>query len=181
MWLRSATRSDAYPGMLRVPAPTAEQTHRDAYPRRVHPRLHGGKPAGPGAVGSGEAPVGAGRTIFLGDIFSRFKTQCGQCHVEIQTGTKFPQIKDGETFAQKFDDAAMATMKSDDPVKMMPPAAQGGKPYSQRAPGDAVVELAACSSAGWPPASPTRLSSREANAIGTAPHATWFRRRWARS
>ena len=94
-------------------------------------------------IGSGEAPVSSGRTIFLPDLFSRFKTQCGQCHVEIQTGTKFPQIKDAETFAQRFDDAAMATMKSDDPAKFMPPPALFGKPYSQRRAGDPIFDLVA--------------------------------------
>lgn len=76
--------------------------------------------------------------VFTADLFNLFRSHCGACHVETKLGDF--QVT-ARTFAKLVDGKVLQVMKTDDPAKVMPPPAGGGKPYSQRAPGDPVVEL----------------------------------------
>jgi hypothetical protein len=79
----------------------------------------------------GLASVSVEREVFVTDLFARFRTSCGGCHVENTTGGFHT---DRPTFT-KLDFDGMHGVKraieSDDPARFMPPPPVG-KPWSQR-------------------------------------------------
>lgn len=88
--------------------------------------------------------VGKATSIKLGpqtfktiDLFRRVDTLCGQCHVT--TGNGGRQVNES-TFATTFDATWLASIKSEDPAKAMPPER---KAYSTRPDGDSVRQLVA--------------------------------------
>lgn len=80
------------------------------------------------------------RTIFVGDIFDRFKANCGGCHVEANLG-EF-QAKTAQTFTARVDQSVLELIRSDNPDEVMPPLNAGGRLWSERPEGDSVRELA---------------------------------------
>jgi mono/diheme cytochrome c family protein len=96
-------------------------------------------PARTTIVGAAAASASSA-TYFTADLFGLFKSVCGGCHVESNLGgfsvseTTFPMLVTRDVYNSEI--------VSDDPSTFMPPPAGGGIPYSQRAPTDAVVELA---------------------------------------
>lgn len=87
------------------------------------------------------APVMTEQTFFTRDLFERFKTQCGGCHVDARQGS-FQVTRD--TFSDGMrskQDAVRSRVKSDDQNYFMPPLVMGGKPWSSRGQVDPIVEL----------------------------------------
>jgi mono/diheme cytochrome c family protein len=82
--------------------------------------------------------------IFTEDLFRQFKTNCGGCHVDNKLGGF--QVASKDLFVQATQPRqALLQMRlhSDDPSFYMPPAGTpGAKPWSQRAPGDSIVQFA---------------------------------------
>ena len=79
-------------------------------------------------------------TMLASDLFGLFRSHCGACHAGAASLGGF-QVSPA-TFASRVDAKVLAVIRSDDPAKVMPKPENGGKPFSQRAPGDPVVELA---------------------------------------
>jgi len=77
-------------------------------------------------------------TVETSDLFERFNSVCGMCHVAATNGGHHT---DAQSFATTFDETWYVHIVSDDPSFYMPPP-PGGKPYSMRASDDPVVELA---------------------------------------
>ncbi len=79
------------------------------------------------------------QSVFVNDLYGLFKSYCGGCHVEQGLGNfKVTSL----TFSKDVDAAkVLASVKSDDPTKFMPPLAALGKAFSQRKPGDPILEL----------------------------------------
>jgi mono/diheme cytochrome c family protein len=77
--------------------------------------------------------------IFVDDIFSRFSTTCGGCHVAANQGGF--QTNRGN-FADHANQTMLDRLSSDDPTYYMPPPSAGGKPASQRSADDPVTQLA---------------------------------------
>jgi hypothetical protein len=87
----------------------------------------------------GSAPMG-GDLYSTSDLWQRFVASCGGCHVEAALGGW--QVS-RNTFSTLVTEAVVQqSIKTDDPSLFMPPSATGGVPFSQRAPGDGVVQLA---------------------------------------
>ncbi|MDX2020909.1 MAG: hypothetical protein SF187_11775 [Deltaproteobacteria bacterium] len=76
--------------------------------------------------------------MFTQDLFGLFRSHCGACHIDASQGD-FNVTS--TNFRTKIDDLVLATIKSEDINKVMPPPAAGGKPFSQRPANDPVVEL----------------------------------------
>jgi mono/diheme cytochrome c family protein len=77
------------------------------------------------------------QTIFVSDIFGRFKSICGGCHVDGSQGNPPYHVNLGN-FAQKVNDAVAAIEEPSDLTKSMP---QPPTLFSQRPPTDPVVAL----------------------------------------
>jgi len=77
------------------------------------------------------------RAIQVSELFDRFNTLCGRCHVSTANGNR--QVS-AATFATNFDATWLASIKTDDPAKAMPPEAKG---YSTRPDNDPVHQLVA--------------------------------------
>jgi mono/diheme cytochrome c family protein len=73
--------------------------------------------------------MGAQQTVPTKELFSRFNTICGNCHV---TGTSGGKHTSEETFATVVDETWLAAMESDDPAICMPQPAALGTPCSVR-------------------------------------------------
>ncbi len=82
-------------------------------------------------------PTAAVRTVKTSDLYARFVTNCGQCHVSTKNGTF---QTNAQTFPMIFDQAHLARIESEDPSYAMPPE---GKAFSSRGPNDPVRQLAA--------------------------------------
>ncbi len=76
--------------------------------------------------------------IFVADLFNLFKGACGACHIEQGLGS-FRVFKD--KFFQIDSMKLLASVKSDNPAKFMPPPVAGGKPFSMRTAGDPIFDL----------------------------------------
>jgi len=88
------------------------------------------------AIGMGPVATGP-RVVQVSELFSRFNTLCGQCHVATGNGGKQTSAN---TFATTVDSTWLSSIRSEDPTKAMPPE---GKPFSSRAEGDPVRQLVA--------------------------------------
>ncbi len=88
---------------------------------------------------SAEAPAAKDTTMFTADLFGLFKSHCGACHVEAKLGNFQATVR---TFSKEVDQKTIDAIRSNEPAKLMPPLAAGGKPFRDRAPDDPVVGLA---------------------------------------
>lgn len=70
------------------------------------------------------------------ELFQRFVTSCGQCHVSIASGGF--QARDVATFVALFDERRLGRLNSDNPDFVMPPERV---PFSSRATSDPVYQL----------------------------------------
>ena len=104
-------------------------------------------------TGTGTSSGGGLQVVLTSDLFARFRSTCGDCHVAQANGGR--QV-DETTFATMFDGSWLVAVKSDDPKVYMPPA-PGGKPYSMRAASDPVVELVGYLEAWLPQGRPTDM------------------------
>jgi len=90
------------------------------------------------AVMSADAGTATTTQVFVDDVFNRFNSTCGGCHVASSQGnfqtsrTNFINID-----VQKM----LSRMQSDDPNLFMPPPSVGGSPASQRSAEDPVTQL----------------------------------------
>ncbi len=83
------------------------------------------------------APAMPGRQVIkTSDLFTRFNSICGSCHVAVSNGGF--QVT-AATFSTVFDYSRLARIMSDDPSFAMPPV---GKAFSSRGPDDPVRLLA---------------------------------------
>jgi mono/diheme cytochrome c family protein len=90
------------------------------------------------SVTSGQAS-GSAATYFTADLFSRFKTICGGCHVDNSIGNFTVSASD---FPEKVKQMVVDQITGKDTTfPYMPPASAGFPPYSQRSPSDPVVRL----------------------------------------
>jgi mono/diheme cytochrome c family protein len=81
------------------------------------------------------------RPIPTADLYGRFSTLCGGCHVETSLGGFHI---DRNTFSSIPHEKVLAVIRSDDPATYMPPAGTpGAKKWSERGETDGVRELAA--------------------------------------
>jgi len=81
------------------------------------------------------------RPIFVRDLFDTFKSHCGGCHVDTNLGGFDGQVVTLENFAELITADLLASLKTDDPEKYMPPPVGGGMPWSERSETDGVVQL----------------------------------------
>jgi mono/diheme cytochrome c family protein len=89
----------------------------------------------------GGQPGSVSKQMFVEDLFGQFKSYCGGCHVDQGQG-KFQVSR--ANFSNDMDrQKVLSSMKTDDPAKVMPPAAANGKPFSARIPPDPVLDLVA--------------------------------------
>jgi len=80
------------------------------------------------------------RPIPTADLFSRFRTYCGGCHVDTALGGFGV---DRNSFTSIAHEMVLAVLKSDDPAAYMPPAGTpGAKAWSERGESDGIRELA---------------------------------------
>lgn len=77
-------------------------------------------------------------TYLVENLYSRFKTICGGCHVDSNSGNFIVSQAD---FSEKVTRDVVATITSSDAAKYMPPALAGQPPFAERAPTDPVREL----------------------------------------
>ena len=89
------------------------------------------------SVTSGEISS-APPTYFTSDLFARFKTICGGCHVDNSLGNFTVSAGD---FSQKVTRAVVDTITSDDPNVYMPPSTAGFPAFKSRPDSDPVREL----------------------------------------
>ena len=75
---------------------------------------------------------------FTSDLFARFKTICGACHVDNSLGSFTVSAGD---FPQKVTRAVVDTITSNDPAVYMPPSNSGYPPFDSRPDSDPVREL----------------------------------------
>src|ERR1051325_2562616 len=87
-------------------------------------------------VGAAASSAPAQQVIKISELFQRFNTICGRCHVATQNGGF---QANADTFATVFDGTRLKRIESDDPTFAMPPE---GKAFSSRMPDDPVVQLA---------------------------------------
>ncbi len=79
--------------------------------------------------------------VHTSDLFARFRSVCGGCHVEQALGGR--HIADETEFIAMFSDSVwLDRIKTDDPTKYMPPPPTG-RPFSTRQAGDPVFDLVA--------------------------------------
>jgi len=90
------------------------------------------------AVMSQDAGTATTTEVFVDDIYNRFNSTCGGCHVAAQQGGF--QVN-RSTFINVDTQLMLARMQSDDPAFFMPPPVAGGIPASQRSPDDPVAQL----------------------------------------
>jgi mono/diheme cytochrome c family protein len=110
------------------------------------------------------------RPIPTGDLFGRFRTLCGGCHVETSLGGFHT---DRSSFSSLPHEKVLAVLHSDDPTTYMPPAGSpGAKKWSERGESDGVRELSkwleAWAAQGKPPDLFTIEEERVADAAATA-------------
>jgi mono/diheme cytochrome c family protein len=87
-----------------------------------------------GAVAASDQPV------FTANLFRQFSSICGGCHVEQGLG----MFHVGETtFATDMTTRVLERIQSEQPGQYMPPFPPLGKPFSERQPGDPVLDLLA--------------------------------------
>jgi mono/diheme cytochrome c family protein len=80
------------------------------------------------------------RPIPTSDLFQRFRTLCGGCHIDTSLGGFHV---DRNSFTSIPQEKVLAVLRSDDPNTYMPPAGTpGAKPWSERGASDGVHELA---------------------------------------
>lgn len=91
------------------------------------------------AVMSADALTGQGTPVFIQDLFNRFNSTCGGCHVAANQGNFQVSLTN---FATLVNQSVVDLMNSDDPTVFMPPPVAGGIPASQRQPSDPVAQLA---------------------------------------
>jgi mono/diheme cytochrome c family protein len=92
----------------------------------------------PALQGAG-TPSGSTKPYFTTDLFDLFRSTCGGCHV---AGSYGGFTVTALTFPQQVTQSVLDRVLSDDPSVYMPPAGSPtGKPYSQRAPTDPIVQL----------------------------------------
>ena len=83
--------------------------------------------------------VSSGAALYsTDDLFGRFKTICGGCHVDANSGNFIVSLGD---FSEKVTRDVVNTITSNDDAVYMPPKNAGYPPYASRAPTDPVVEL----------------------------------------
>jgi mono/diheme cytochrome c family protein len=82
------------------------------------------------------------RVVFTRDLFNLFQSHCGGCHVDANLGGFDGQLIDFDNFPELITQDAVDLIQSDDEEKFMPKPVAGGKPWSERAEGDAVRQLA---------------------------------------
>lgn len=90
-----------------------------------------------------EAVSSGSRPIFTRDLFSRFQSYCGGCHVDTSLGGFDDQRVTFDNFPELVGSDAITLMQSDDPDVFMPKPVAGGKPWSERPEGDPIRELSA--------------------------------------
>ena len=90
------------------------------------------------AVMSAAAPSAQGTPVFVQDLFDRFNSICGGCHVSANQGNYQVSLT---TFPTLVTQDVVNRMTSDDPTVFMPPPTAGGVPASQRAPSDPTSQL----------------------------------------
>jgi mono/diheme cytochrome c family protein len=77
------------------------------------------------------------RKVLVSDMFGRFNSQCGACHVSASQGDF--RVSESDFFL-KITDETLERMQSDDPLKQMPPPPNVS--WSSRQPGDPIIALA---------------------------------------
>jgi len=87
-------------------------------------------------VGAAASTAPAQQVVKTSELFQRFNTICGRCHVSTSNGGF--QVN-ANTFATVFDSTRLRRIESEDPAFAMPPE---GRAFSSRAATDPVVQLA---------------------------------------
>jgi hypothetical protein len=87
----------------------------------------------------GSAPMG-GSFYSTSDLWHQFVASCGGCHVEAALGGW--QVTQNDFSSLVTEAVVQQSIKTDDPSLLMPPSGANGEPYSRRAPGDPLVQLA---------------------------------------
>jgi len=77
--------------------------------------------------------------VFTRDLFNLFRSHCGGCHVDQGLGDLQVTL---QNFSMTVTGEVLDRIRSDDETKFMPPRASAGKPFTERSPGDPVIELA---------------------------------------
>ncbi len=130
-----------------------------ATPPRIEPKPSAGcapvvtSDSLPARAAASAASADSGQTAFFTrDLFNLFRSHCGACHVDSDRGRLSVSLSN---FSQTVTQKSLSLILSDDPTIYMPPSGPDAKPFSERAPGDPVVELATLLeqwlSAGSPP------------------------------
>ncbi len=89
-------------------------------------------------VMSANALTGQGTPVFVQDLFDRFNSTCGGCHVAANQGNYQVSLTNFTTLVTQD---VVNRMTSDDPTVLMPPPTAGGVPASQRPSSDPVSQL----------------------------------------
>jgi mono/diheme cytochrome c family protein len=94
-------------------------------------------------TGMGASSVGGQDVAYTSDLFGRFYSLCGGCHVDGALGNR--QIgKSVDAFVAGFDASWLVPVMSNDPLKWMP---RPGKAWAERAAKDPVVDFVTYASA----------------------------------
>ena len=91
------------------------------------------------AAESADAGVSEQTPVFVDDIYNRFVSTCGACHVSSNQGGL--QIN-RSSFVSQDVQAMLNRVLSNDPTVYMPPQSVGGKAAQDRSPDDPVMQLA---------------------------------------
>ena len=115
-------------------------------------------------TGMSASAVGGQNVAYTSDLFGRFYSLCGGCHVDGALGNR--QIsKSVDAFVAGFDASWLVPVTANDEseVKMMPPP---GKPWRDRVPGDPVFDFVTYANAWLSAGKPRNVFSVEGGGMG---------------
>jgi mono/diheme cytochrome c family protein len=105
--------------------------------------------------------------VFVTDLFGLFQSNCGGCHVDNSLGGFHVSLA---TFPSVVTSKALERISSDEPDFYMPPEGSGGKPFSERGPGDPIYEFAGLLEAWLAAGKPTVFYPESGGGAGSDPN-----------